>query len=197
MRLWIAVRMTIALTVLTGLIYPIAMVGLAHLLFPVQAEGSLIVKDGRPIGSALIGQNFESPRYFHGRPSAAGDKGYDASNSGGSNLGPTNKALIENVRTRLSTLIERNPGVLASQVPVDMVTASGSGLDPHISPDGAELQVARVARARGLSDDVVRRLIREHTEPRQLGILGESRVNVLELNLALDAIGRTEHAKRR
>ncbi len=195
MRLWIAVRMTIALTVLTGVIYPIAMVGLAHLLFPVQAEGSLILKDGSPVGSGLIGQNFASPRYFHGRPSAAGDKGYDASNSGGSNLGPTNKVLVESVRTRLSTLVEQNPGVLASQVPVDMVTASGSGLDPDISPDGADLQVARIAKARGLSEDAVRRLVSEHAESRQLGLLGEPRVNVLELNLALDALGRTQQAR--
>jgi K+-transporting ATPase ATPase C chain len=186
MRLWIAVRMTIVLTVLTGVIYPIAMAGLAHLLFPRQAAGSLIEKDGKPIGSQLIGQNFASPRYFHGRPSAAGDKGYDASNSGGSNLGPTNKALIENVRMRLSALLEQNPETVASLVPVDLVTASASGLDPDITPQAAEIQVARIAKARGLSDDAVRRLVREHTESRQLGILGEPRVNVLELNLALD-----------
>ncbi len=195
MRLWIAVRMIIVLTVLTGLIYPIAMVGLAHLLFPAQAAGSLIARDGTVIGSSLIGQNFASPRYFHGRPSAAGDKGYDASNSGGSNLGPTNKALIENVRTRLSTLIEQNPGVNASQVPVDMVTASGSGLDPDITPAGAEIQIARVAKARGLSEDALRNLVREHTDSRQLGSLGEPRVNVLELNLALDALGRAQQAR--
>jgi K+-transporting ATPase ATPase C chain len=195
MRLWIAVRMTIVLTVLTGVIYPIAMVGLAHLLFPAQADGSLIAKGGSAVGSRLIGQNFSSPRYFHPRPSAAGDKGYDASNSGGSNLGPTNKALIEGVRTRLSTLVEQNPGLVASQVPIDMVTASGSGLDPNISPDGAEIQIARIAKARGISEDAVRNLVREHTESRQLGILGEPRVNVLELNLALDALGRAQEAR--
>jgi potassium-transporting ATPase KdpC subunit len=195
MRLWIAVRMTIALTVLTGVIYPIAMVGLAHLLFPAQADGSLIAKDGRAVGSRLIGQNFSSPRYFHPRPSAAGDKGYDASDSGGSNLGPTNKALIEGGRARLSTLVEQNPGLVASQVPIDMVTASGSGLDPDISPDAAEIQIARIAKTRGISEDAVRNLVREHTESRQLGILGEPRVNVLELNLALDALGRAQEAR--
>jgi potassium-transporting ATPase KdpC subunit len=195
MRLWIAVRMTIALTVLTGVIYPIAMAGLAHVLFPARANGSLIVKDGSVVGSRLIGQNFASPRYFHGRPSAAGDKGYDASNSSGSNLGPTNKALIDGVRARLKALLDENPGLSPSQVPVGLVTASGSGLDPDVTPDAAEIQVARVAKARGLSEDAVRRLVREHTEARQFGVLGEPRVNVLELNLALDALGLAQQAR--
>ncbi len=186
MTFWTTLRMTLVLTVLTGIIYPIAMAGLANLLFPFQAQGSLISRDGRVVGSTLIGQNFSSPRYFHGRPSAAGDKGYDASASSGSNLGPTNKVLIDTVRWRLKELIEKNPGVTASQVPVDMVTASGSGLDPEISPAAADLQVPGVARARGLSADRLRKLVRGHTRPRWGGMLGEPGVNVLELNLALD-----------
>jgi potassium-transporting ATPase KdpC subunit len=186
MRIWIAIRMTLVLTLLMGIIYPVAMVGLAHLMFPSQAEGSLIVRNGRVIGSALIGQNFSSPGYFHGRPSAAGDKGYDATSSGGSNLGPTNKTLVDTAQKRLKELLEQNPGTTPSQVPIGMITASGSGLDPDISPAGAELQVLRVAKARGLSEDSVRSLVSEHTRSRWAGILGERRVNVLELNLALD-----------
>jgi potassium-transporting ATPase KdpC subunit len=194
MRIWIAIRMTIILTVLTGIVYPVAMVGLAHLLFPHQAEGSLIVRDGQVVGSALIGQNFSSPRYFHPRPSAAGDKGYDAANSSGSNLGPTNKTLIETVRSRVSTLREHEPGINHSEIPVDMVTTSGSGLDPEITPAAAEIQVPRVAKARGISEDMVRSLISTHTRGRTLGILGEPGVNVLELNLALDNLGATVHS---
>jgi K+-transporting ATPase ATPase C chain len=189
MRIWVACKMTLALTVLTGIMYPLAMVGLAHLLFPYQAKGSLIVRNGQLVGSALIGQNFSSPQYFHPRPSAAGDKGYDAANSGGSNLGPTNKTLIENVRSRVSTLREHEPGINHSVIPVDMVTASGSGLDPEITPAAAELQVARIAKVRGLSEDAVRSLISTYTRPRTLGVLGEPGVNVLELNLALDNLG--------
>ncbi|MBV8451010.1 MAG: potassium-transporting ATPase subunit KdpC, partial [Deltaproteobacteria bacterium] len=141
MRIWVAIKMTIVLTLLTGIAYPVAMVGVAHLLFPYQAEGSLIVRGEQAVGSALIGQNFSSPRYFHPRPSAAGDKGYDAANSGGSNLGPTNKTLIDTVRSRVSTLREHEPGINHGEVPVDMVTASGSGLDPEITPAAAELQI--------------------------------------------------------
>ena len=195
MRIWVACKMILALTLLTGIVYPIAMVGLAHLLFPHQAEGSLIVREGRLVGSALIGQNFSSPRYFHPRPSAAGDKGYDAANSSGSNLGPTNKTLIETVRSRASTLREHEPGINHGEIPVDMVTASGSGLDPEITPAAAEIQVPGVAKARGLSEDAVRSLISTYTRGRTLGVLGEPGVNVLELNLALDNLGASGHAR--
>jgi potassium-transporting ATPase KdpC subunit len=182
----VAIRMTIVMTVLTGVIYPFAVAGLAHLLFPAQANGSLIVRDGKVVGSWLIGQNFTAPGYFHGRPSAAGDKGYDATASGGSNLGPTNKVLIEDVKSRLRAVMEENPGVTPSQVPIDLVTASGSGLDPEISIAAADLQVPRVARARGMSPALVRQLVARATERRYLGILGEPGVNVVALNLALD-----------
>jgi potassium-transporting ATPase KdpC subunit len=188
MRLLIACRMTLVFTLLTGIVYPLAMTGLAHILFPTRAEGSLIMRDGHVLGSSLIGQSFNSARYFHGRPSAAGDKGYDASNSGGSNLGPTNKTLIDAVRTRLKGVIEENPGIDPSKVPIDLVTASASGLDPEISPAAAELQVARVAAARNLSAETVRKLVRQHTRARVLGIFGEPGVNLLMLNLALDDI---------
>jgi potassium-transporting ATPase KdpC subunit len=186
MRLWTAFKMTLVLTFLTGIAYPVTMVGLAQLLFPFQANGSLISRDRRVIGSRLIGQNFTSAGYFHGRPSAAGDKGYDAANSSGSNLGPTNKSLIDTVQLRLKQLLEKNPGAATAQVPIDLVTASGSGLDPEISPAAAEIQVMRVAKAHGITDDSVRALVRAHTRPRGVGILGEPGVNVLELNLALD-----------
>jgi potassium-transporting ATPase KdpC subunit len=181
-----ALAATAVLTVLTGIAYPLAIWALAQTVFPIQANGSLIVVGDKVVGSGLIGQNFSSPRYFHGRPSAAGDKGYDAANSGGSNLAPTNKALIDAVKLRLKNLVESNPSVDAHQVPVDLVTASGSGLDPEISPAAADLQVARVAHARGLSEDRVRQLIAENTRPRSAGIFGEPGVNVLLLNLALD-----------
>jgi K+-transporting ATPase ATPase C chain len=182
----VAIKMTIVLTVLLGLIYPIAMTGICHLLMPRQAAGSLVVRNGRVVGSALIGQRFSAPGYFHSRPSAAGDKGYDASASSGSNLGPTNKALIEAVKSRLKGVLEENPGTTPGQVPIDMVTASGSGLDPEISPASAQLQLARVAKARGLSEDQVRKLVEQSTRGRWLGILGEPGVNVLSLNLSLD-----------
>ena len=195
MRIWVAIRMTIVLTVLTGVVYPVGIVGLAHLLFPHQAEGSLIVRDGQVVGSALIGQNFLSPRYFHPRPSAAGDKGYDAANSSGSNLGPTNKTLIETVRSRVSTLREHEPGINHSEIPVDMVTASGSGLDPEITPAAAQIQVPRVAKARGLSEVAVRSLVSTYTRGRTLGLLGEPGVDVLELNLALDNLGTSGQSK--
>ena len=184
----IAIKMTIVLTVLTGILYPLVMVGLAHVAFPAQAEGSLIYRSGTATGSSLIGQNFKSPGYFHSRPSAAGSNGYDATSSSGSNLGPTNKSFIDSVKQRLKGVVEENPGVQPSQVPVDMVTASGSGLDPEISPAAAEIQVQRVAKARGLSEQAVRDLVSLHTQSRWAGILGEPGVNVVELNLALDGL---------
>ncbi len=196
MRLWVAFRMTIVLTLLTGIAYPVAMVALAHFLFPVQAEGSLVVRRGQVVGAQQIGQNFSSPQYFHGRPSAAGDKGYDASSSSGSNLGPTNKTLIETVRSRASTLREKEPGINHGEIPVDLVTASGSGLDPEITPAAAEIQLPRIAKARGLTEEVVRPLIRSHIRGRVVGVLGEPGINVLELNLALDDLSASSHPSR-
>jgi potassium-transporting ATPase KdpC subunit len=181
-----AIKLTIVLAVLTGLIYPIVLVEIARAVFPTQAGGSLVLRDGQVVGSSVIGQNFSAPKYFHSRPSAAGDKGYDASNSGGSNLGPTNKALIEAVKSRLKGVLEENPGTTPEQVPIDMVTASASGLDPEISPAAAELQVPRVAKARGMSEDDVRRLVEQATRGRWMGIMGEPGVNVFKLNLMLD-----------
>ncbi len=181
-----ALVVTALLTVLTGIVYPLAVWGIAQAIFPAQAGGSLVVAGNKVVGSSLIGQNFSSPRYFQSRPSAAGDKGYDAANSSGSNLGPTNKALIDAVKLRLKNFIESNPAANPRQVPVDLVTASGSGLDPEISPAAAGLQAARVAHARGMSEDHVRQLIAENTRPRFAGIFGEPGVNVLLLNLALD-----------
>lgn len=186
---------TAVLTVLTGIIYPLAVFGIAQTIFPRQAGGSIIVASNKVVGSSLIGQNFSSPKYFQSRPSAAGDKGYDASNSGGSNLGPTNKALIDAVKLRLKNLVESNPGIDPRQVPIDLVTASGSGLDPEISPAAADLQVVRVAHARGLSEDQVRQLIADNTRPRSAGIFGEPGVNVLLLNLALDRAAGTHSAR--
>jgi potassium-transporting ATPase KdpC subunit len=186
---------TTVLTVLTGIIYPLAVFGIAQTIFPRQAGGSIIVASNKVVGSSLIGQNFSSAKYFQSRPSAAGDKGYDASNSGGSNLGPTNKALIDAVKLRLKNLVESNPGIDPSRVPIDLVTASGSGLDPEISPAAADLQVARVAHARGLSEDQVRQLIADNTRPRSAGIFGEPGVNVLLLNLALDRAAGSHSAR--
>jgi len=193
--LLIAIRMTVVLTVLTGLIYPLVLTGIARLLFPWQSAGSLMNHGGQVVGSAIIGQNFSAPQYFHSRPSAAGDKGYDASSSGGSNLGPTNKTLIETVRKRVKDELETDPGVAANQIPVDLVTTSGSGLDPDISPAAAEVQVPRVAKARGLSQDTVAQMVRQNTRSRWLGIIGEPGVNVLTLNLALDDAA-TLHGRR-
>jgi K+-transporting ATPase ATPase C chain len=183
-NLLISIWMTLATTVLLGILYPLAVTGLAQLFFPRQANGDLIRSDGEVVGSRLIGQPFTSPRYFYSRPSAAGPTGYDATQSGGSNLGPTNQALIARVAASVKQMQADNPG---AAVPVDLVTSSGSGLDPDISPAAAEFQVPRVARERRMTQDEVRALVKQHTQGRQLGFLGEPRVNVLELNLELDS----------
>lgn len=185
-----AIAMVVALTVVTGIIYPLVVYVIAQTAFPWQANGSLIARNGQVVGSKLIGQSFAQARYFHPRPSDAGDKGYDASNSGGSNLGPTNRKLVAGIKDALHKVIEENPGATPRQVPIGMVTASGSGLDPEISPANAQLQVARVAKARGLDPEVVEGLVREHTRTRFAGVFGEPGVDVLELNLALDRLGR-------
>ena len=184
-RQWMpALRMTLVLTVLTGFLYPFLVTGIAKALFPRQAAGSLVLREGRVLGSELIGQKFTRPEYFHGRPSAAGE-GYDAANSGGSNLGPTNQKLFDRVRSDIASFRTENPGV-DGPLPADLVTASASGLDPDISPASAFAQVPRVAAARGVSVSRIRALVETHIERRQLGFLGEPRVNVLLLNLELD-----------
>ena len=191
-----AIVVLLALTLITGLVYPLAMTGVAGLIFPRQAQGSLIERDGKVVGSELIGQVFTSDKYFHGRPSAttAPDPNdatktipapYNAANSGGSNLGPSNKALIDRVQGDIEALKKENP---AAPVPADLVTTSASGLDPHISPEAALFQVPRIAKARNLPEDRIRQLVEDNTEGRFLGLLGEPRVNVLLLNLALDRI---------
>lgn len=182
-----AVTLFILLSILTGLIYPLLVTGIGQALFPKQAAGSLIEHDGKPVGSRLIGQNFTDPKYFWGRPSATGSYPYNAAASSGSNLGPLNPALKEAVEGRVKALRDADPGNTAP-VPVDLVTTSASGLDPHISLAAADYQVARVARARGLAPEIVRNLVARQTEDRQWGIFGEPRVNVLELNLALDGL---------
>ena len=182
-QIYPAVALTIVLTVLVGIIYPFVMTGLSDLLFKEKARGSLIEREGKVIGSRLIGQPFKGAGYFHPRPSAAGS-GYDATASGGTNLGPTSKAFLEEqVRARSKQLHTENPNV---EIPVDLITSSGSGLDPHISPAAAEFQIPRVARERRMGEGEVRRLVHKITEERQFGVLGEPRANVLELNLALD-----------
>jgi K+-transporting ATPase ATPase C chain len=192
-----AIVLLVVMTVLTGLVYPLGMTGIAHVVFPWQARGSLIEKDGKVIGSALIGQNFAEDKYFHGRPSATTDTDpndptktvsapYNAANSSGSNLGPTNKAFIEGVKSEAEKLHAEND----RPIPVDLVTASGSGLDPDISPAAAAFQIPRVAKARNLSESDIAALVAQHTEHRTFGILGEPSVNVLELNLALDGLGK-------
>src|SRR5664279_1507460 len=182
-NLIISVMMTIVTTILLGIIYPLAVTGIAQVVFPHKANGQLISKNGKLVGSSIIGQPFSGPTYFHSRPSAAGT-GYDAASSGGTNLGPTNQTLIARVDTDTKALQAENPGV---PVPVDLVTTSASGLDPHISIAAAEFQVTRVAHERGMSPSQVRELVAVHTEGRQFGFLGEPRVNVLELNMALDS----------
>jgi potassium-transporting ATPase KdpC subunit len=186
-NLLIAVLMTIVTTLLLGIVYPLVVTGVAQVLFPAKANGQLIERDGKMVGSRIIGQAFSSAGYFRSRPSAAGT-GYDAANSAGTNRGPTNKKLVDAVKAAVDAAKQENPTV---PVPVDLVTSSASGLDPHISPAAAEFQVPRVARERGIPEDEVRRLVSVHSAGRQFGILGEPVVNVLELNLALD----TDHPR--
>jgi potassium-transporting ATPase KdpC subunit len=179
----------VAFSILTGIIYPLAITGIAQLVFPRQANGSLIYHNGKPVGSSLIGQSFTDPKYFWPRPSATSPVGYNAESSGGSNLGPTNPDLVKAVQERIAALQKADPDNKAP-IPIDLVTSSASGLDPHISPAAAEYQIARVARARGLDEHAVRQLVIKHTEGRTLGLLGEPRVNVVELNLDLNTVQR-------
>jgi K+-transporting ATPase ATPase C chain len=188
-NLLIALWFTLVTTVIFGILYPLAITGLARVLFPERANGQLIERNGKIVGSRIIGQAFSGPSYFHSRPSSAGT-GYDATSSGGSNLAPTNKILIERVKADVQKLQAENPN---GSIPVDLVTSSGSGLDPEISPAAAEFQVPRVSRSRGMTQEDVRALVKKHTMGRDLGFLGEPRVNVLELNLDLDT---TLHARR-
>lgn len=184
-----ALTLFVLLSVITGIVYPVAVTGIAKVLFPDAAEGSLIVENGKPVGSRLIGQNFTDPKYFWGRPSATGPMPYNAGASSGSNQGPLNPALQDAVKARIDALKASDPTQTAP-IPVGLVTASGSGLDPEISPAAAHWQAPRIARIRGLSEAAVSKLIDAHTEGRQFGLLGEPRVNVLTLNLALDRLGK-------
>ena len=184
-QLWPALRINIFLTILLGVGYPLVVTGISQLVFPHQANGSLITKNGQVIGSELIGQNFTKPEYFQPRPSAAGSDGYDATASSGSNYGPTNQKLIDRVKASLDKFHKDNPDY-QGPIPADMLTASGSGLDPDISPASAQAQVARVAKARGITADQLNQLVAQYTKSPDLGLLGEPRVNVLKLNLALD-----------
>lgn len=184
-----AFLLLIAFGLLTGILYPLVITGMAQVLFPRQANGSLIYQDGKPVGSSLIGQSFTDPKYFWSRPSATTPMPYNAESSGGSNLGPTNQELAKTVQERIAILKDSNSDNNAP-IPVDLVTSSASGLDPHISPAAAEYQAERVAQARGLEAKIVRQLVAKHTESRTFGLLGEPRVNVVELNLDLDAVGR-------
>lgn len=181
----ITILATIVLTILFGLAYPLVFTGLAQVLFPHQANGSLVTVNGKVAGSELIGQSFTKPEYFHGRPSAAGNNGYDAANSSGSNLGPTNQKLVDRVKADVQKFRAENPDY-TGPIPADLLTSSASGLDPHISPASAEAQVARVAKARGVTPDRIAELVAKHTNGRQWGIFGEPRVNVLLLNIDLD-----------
>jgi len=183
----ITILATIVLTILFGLAYPLVFTGLAQVLFPRQANGSLVTVNGKVAGSELIGQSFTKPEYFHGRPSAAGNNGYDAANSSGSNLGPTNQKLVDRVKADVQKFRAENPDY-TGPIPADLLTSSGSGLDPHISPASAEAQVARIAKARGVTPDRIAELVAKHTDGRQWGIFGEPRVNVLLLNIDLDQI---------
>jgi len=184
-QLIIAIRVTLVFAILTGVAYPLLVTGLSKAIFPRQSDGSLVQANGKTVGSELIGQRFTKPEYFQGRPSAAGNDGYDGLASGGPNFGPTNQHLVDRVQGDLKKFREANPGY-TGPVPADLLTASGSGLDPDISPASAEAQVTRVAAARAMSADAVRQLVAGQTEDRQFGILGEPRVNVLKLNMALD-----------
>lgn len=184
-----ALLVFVVLSVITGVLYPLVVTGIAQVAFPHQANGSLIRRDGKAVASALIGQSLDAPKYFWGRPSATSPMPDNAAASGGSNLAPTNPRLVEAVRARIAALRAADPGNEAP-IPVDLVTTSASGLDPHISPTAAEYQVRRVAKARGLTEDAVRQLVAQHTEGRTWGLLGEPRVNVVELNLSLDALRR-------
>jgi K+-transporting ATPase ATPase C chain len=183
-----ALILFLLMTVITGVAYPLAVTGLAQAIFPRRANGSIIYRDGQAVGSELIGQNFAGPGYFHSRPSAAGQSGYDAGSSSGSNLGPTNQAFIKNAAQRAAAVRDRNDLTKNKPVASDLITASGSGLDPHITPQAAGLQVSRVAKARHLSEERVQEMVGRNTEGRQLGLLGEPRVNVLRLNIMLDSL---------
>jgi potassium-transporting ATPase KdpC subunit len=189
-NLLISLKLFLLLTVLTGIVYPLSMTGLAQAVFPSQANGSIMMVSGVPIGSSLIGQNFSQAEYFHGRPSAAGEKGYDGTSSGGSNFGPSNQKLLDAVSANLNQIRKENGLAQTAKIPSDLVLSSGSGLDPDISPSAAYLQVDRVARARNLSVEEIRQLVDINVKEPQLGLFGNSRVNVLELNLSLDRLKR-------